>query len=114
MNNSVDALRRWLGMFCLAVASGMLIWGNTILEAHLKGLGYLIYWIICFLFTFASIIIALLDVHAMLHNIRKERLELFRHALKDIKRGVATGREEQEPVGTPSIRRSIKSLEDVR
>lgn len=101
-------------MFCLAVASGMLIWGHTVLEAHLKGMGFLVYWIVCFLFTFASIVIALLDVHAMLRNIRRERLELFRHALKDIKRGVAKDREEQEPMAAPATRRSLKSLEDVR
>ena len=84
-------------MFCLAVASGMLVWGRTILESHLHGLRFLIYWLVCFLFTFASIVIALLDVNAMLRNIRKERVELFRRALKDIKRGVpARGAEEQE------------------
>ena len=101
-------------MFCLAVASGMLIWGNTILEAHLKALGFLIYWMVCFLFTFASIVIALLDVHAMLRNIRKERLELFRHALKDIKRGVPKDLRDQEPTATPATRRNLQSLEDVR
>ena len=114
MNNSVDALRRWLGMFCLAVASGMLIWGNTILAAHLKGLGFLIYWIVCFLFTIASIVIALLDMHAILGNVRKERLKLFRHALKDIKQRTVKNREEQEPVMTPVTRRSLESLEDAR
>jgi hypothetical protein len=112
MNNSVDALRRWLGMFCLAVASGMLIWGRTILEPHLKGLGFLIYWIVCFLFTIASIIIALLDAHAMLRNIRRERVELFRRALKDIKKGAAKELEESREV--PVVRRSLESLEDVR
>ena len=69
---------------------------------------------VCFLFTIASIVIALLDMHAMLRNIRKERLELFRHALKDIKRGTAKDREEQEPVTTSVTRRSLESLEDVR
>jgi len=113
MNNSVDALRRWLGMFCLAVASGMLIWGHTILEPHLKGLTFLIYWIVCFLFTIASIVIALWDVHAMLRNIRKERLNLFRHALKDIKRSVpARGAEQQEEISV--ARRGLESLEDAR
>jgi hypothetical protein len=112
MNNSVDALRRWLGMFCLAVASGMLIWGRTILEPHLQGLGFLIYWIVCFFFTIASIVIALLDVHVMLRNIRKERLELFRRALKDIKR--ATTKEQVESRDVPVARRSLESLEDVR
>ena len=99
-------------MFCLAVASGMLIWGHTILEAHLKGLGFLIYWTVCFLFTIASIVIALLDVHAMLRNIRKERVALFRRALKDIKKGAA--KEQEESRETPVARRSLKSLEEVR
>jgi hypothetical protein len=112
MKDSVDALRRWLGMFCLAVASGMLIWGHTILEPHLKGLGFLIYWIVCFLFTMASIVIALLDVHAILRNIRRERVELFRRALKDIKRGAAEEQEESREVSV--VRRSLKSLEDIR
>jgi hypothetical protein len=112
MKNSVDALRRWLGMFCLAVASGMLIWGRTILESHLKGLGFLIYWLVCFLFTIASIVIALLDVHATLRNIRKERLELFRRALKDIKQGAAKEQEESREV--PVSRRSVESLEEAR
>jgi len=113
MNNSVDALRRWLGMFCLAVASGMLIWGHTILASHLKGLSFLIYWLVCFLFTIASIVIALLDARAMLRNIRKERLELFRRAMKDIKQGIAArGAEEQTEISV--ARRSLKSLEDAR
>jgi hypothetical protein len=100
-------------MFCLAVASGMLIWGHTILEPHLKELGFLVYWLICFLFTIASIVIALFDVHAILRNIRRERLELFRHALKDIKRGTpARGAEEQEVI--TNARRSLGSVEEVR
>ena len=99
-------------MFCLAVASGMLIWGRTILEPHLQGLGFLIYWVGCFLFVIASIVIALLDVHVMLRNIRTERLGLFRRALKDIKRGVAArGAEEQEEITV--ARRGVKSAEKV-
>ena len=113
MNNSVDALRRWLGMFCLAVASGMLIWGHTILAAHLTGMGFLIYWAVCFLFTTASIVIALLDVRAMLRNIRNERAELFRRALKDIEQGVAT-REQEEPRPAPVGRQHLESVEDAR
>ena len=100
-------------MFCLAVASGMLIWGHTILESHLKGPGFLVYWMVCFLFTIASIVIALWDVHVMLRNIRKERLDLFRRALKDIKRGVpARGAEEQEEITV--ARRELKSAQETR
>lgn len=100
-------------MFCLAVASGMLIWGHTILESHLKNLGFLIYWTVCFLFTIASIVIALLDVHAMLRNIRNERVALFRRAMKDVKRGVAArGAEEQEEITV--ARRGLESAEKIR
>ena len=100
-------------MFCLAVASGMLIWGRTILESHLKGPGFLIYWTACFLVTIASIVIALLDVRAMLRNIRNERVALFRRALKDIKRGVpARGAEEQAEISV--ARRKLGSVEELR
>src|SRR5262245_42319756 len=51
MPNSADALRRWLGAFCLAVAAGMLIWGQTILLPILQGVVFLIYWALCFVFT---------------------------------------------------------------
>jgi len=111
MNNSVDAWRRWLGMFSLAVASGMLIWGHTILASYLKGIGFLIYWALCFLFTIASIVIALLDVRAMLRNIRNERKALLRRALKDIKQSAAA-KEQEAPQLTPDVRRSLESVED--
>ena len=51
MLNSADARRRWFGVFFLILAVGMLIWGQTVLEPHLKGVVYLIYWFGCFLMT---------------------------------------------------------------
>jgi len=112
MNNSVDAWRRWLGMFFLTVAAGMLIWGNTILAPYLKGIGFLIYWMICFLSTMASIVIALLDVRAMLRNIRNERMALLRRAMKDIKNGAV--KDHEEPMEIPAGRRNLESFEEVR
>jgi hypothetical protein len=112
MTNSVDAWRRWLGMFCLAVAAGMLIWGRTILASQLQGVGFIIYWLVCFLFTIASIVIALLDVRAMLRHIRDERADLLRRALNDIEQSAAEKGQEDPPL-TPDIRRQ-ESLEDAR
>ena len=112
MNNSVDAWRRWLGMFFLTVTAGMLIWGHTILAPYLKGIGFLIYWMVCFLCTIASIVIALLDVHAVLRNIRSERMALLRRAMKDIKDGAAKAHE--EPAEIPAGRRNLESFEEVR
>ena len=111
MNNSVDVWRRWLGMLFLTLAAGMLIWGHTILASYLKGIGFLIYWMVCFLFTIASIAIALLDVRAVLRNIRSERMALLRRAMKDIKNGAAKA---HEPVEIPTGRRNLESFEEVR
>jgi hypothetical protein len=84
MQNSAEALRRWLGLFCLAVAAGMLIWGQTILKPVLQGLGFVIYWGICFFFTVSAIVIALLDVRAVRHRIKAEQAELLAKTLQEI------------------------------
>lgn len=86
MSNSADALRRWLGTFCLAVASGMLIWGQTILKPHLDGLMFLLYWLACFTFTMAAIVIALLDVRALRRRTREEQRRLVERTLEQVDR----------------------------
>ena len=87
MPNSADALRRWLGAFCLAVASGLLIWGQTVLVPYLHGVGFLIYWAGCFTFTIAAILFALLDVRAVRRRVRDEQANLIRRTIEDIERG---------------------------
>jgi len=84
--DSADALRRWLGLFCLTVAAGMLIWGQTLLKPYLQGVGFLIYWAFCFFFTFGAIVIALLDVRAMRRRTRREQQELIQRALEDVEK----------------------------
>ena len=66
------------------MASGMLIWGQTVLQPHLHGIVFLIYWMTCFAFAFASIIIALMDVRAMLRNIKHQRATLVKRAAQSI------------------------------
>lgn len=68
-------------MFCLAVAAGMLIWGQTVLEPHLKGVMFLAYWLACFTFTVAAIVIALLDIRAVRRRIREEHQKLMERTL---------------------------------
>ena len=82
--DSADAMRRWLGLFCLTVAAGMLIWGQTLLKPYLQGIGFLIYWSFCFVFTFGAIFIALLDVRAMRRRTRREQQELLQRALDEV------------------------------
>lgn len=87
MPNSAEALRRWWGAFCLAVAAGMLIWGQTVLVPYLKGMVFLIYWFICFLFTIAAIFIALFDLRSIRQRVRNEHTELIEKTLREIETG---------------------------
>ena len=80
--NSADALRRWLGAFCLAVAAGILIWGQMVFKPHLKGIGYLLYWLVCLVFTVSAIVFALLDMLAVRQRARDEQRKLIERALE--------------------------------
>ncbi|HWN96398.1 MAG TPA: hypothetical protein VNT99_15315 [Methylomirabilota bacterium] len=86
MPNSADALRRWYGLLFLALAFGMLIWGQTVLrtrlEQHLKL--FVVYWSGCFLVTFAAIVTALLDVRATRKRARLEQEKLVQRTLSEI------------------------------
>ena len=83
MPNSADALRRWLGMFCLAVAAGLLIWGQTVFAPYLKGVAFMLYWAICLLFTLGAIVIALIDIRALRRRTSQERRVLLEKALAE-------------------------------
>jgi membrane protein implicated in regulation of membrane protease activity len=84
MPTSADALRRWLGLLFLALAFGLLIWGQTVLRDSLKGVAFLAYWGCCFVFTLAAIITALLDVRATRRKAREEQDDLIRRTLEEV------------------------------
>lgn len=79
-DNPAQAWRRWFGLFFLAVSFGMLVWGQTFLQSRLEGAGYILYWSICFLFTFLAIATALLDILLVRRQTRRERRELLKKA----------------------------------
>ena len=79
-----DARRRWLGLFCLAIAGGMLIWGIVVFGTALRGVGFLLYWAVCFAFTLCAIFIALIDMRAMRRRIREEQDDLIRMTIDEI------------------------------
>ncbi len=85
MLDSADARRRWAGVFCLAVAAGMLIWGRTVFEDRLVGATFLLYWLVCFAFTFSAIFLALRDVSAVRRRAREEQRRLIERALAEAK-----------------------------
>ena len=84
MAQPADARRRWLGMFCLTMAAGMLTWGLIVLGSHLQGYWFLLYWAVCFLFTIAALFIALLDMRAVRRRMRSEQQDLLHSTLAEI------------------------------
>ena len=88
MPNSADALRRWFGLLFLALAFGMLIWGQTVLRERLQKTPvlFLVYWAFCFLFTFAAILTAIIDMRVTRKRARQEQQELLQRTLDDINR----------------------------
>ena len=86
MPTSADALRRWLGLFFLALAFGSLVWGQTVLRDSLKGAAFFAYWGVCFIFTFAAIITALLDMRATRKRAQQEHEQLIQRTLEEIDR----------------------------
>jgi choline-glycine betaine transporter len=69
MNRPADAKRRWWGLFCLVMAVGLLMWGQTLLKPHLHGLLYIVYWLACFAFVVLAMLIALFDMWVV--NLRR-------------------------------------------
>lgn len=84
MPTSADALRRWLGLFFLALAFGLLVWGRTVLQDKLGGVPFLVYWMVCFFFTLAAIVTALLDLRATRKRARQEHQELIQRTLSKL------------------------------
>ena len=85
MTNNADSFRRWLGMFFLAVSFAMMMWGQIVLLPHLSGVAFVVYWSACFGLSIIAVVIGILDVRAMLRNVKTERLALLRRAMRDIK-----------------------------
>ncbi|MEW6306416.1 MAG: hypothetical protein AB1705_23365 [Verrucomicrobiota bacterium] len=85
MNRAADARRRWWGAFCLLMAAGMLVWGESILKPHLKGLLFLVYWLGCFGFVLLAILIALFDLWVISVRRRIDGREVAKRSLEEAK-----------------------------
>ncbi len=72
MLTRVDRIRRKIGLVCISGSGLMVIWGFTALKAHLAGLSYLIYWMVCLLLVTAAIYLALWDYWVM-HKREREK-----------------------------------------
>ena len=82
MTNPAEARRRWFGMFFLLIALGLLVWGQTVLQPHLRGMGFVLYWVACFVFTGLAMLTALLDMRAVRRRIRDQQRDLVQRTIR--------------------------------
>ena len=82
--NPADVRRRWFGVFFLLIASGMLIWGQTILKPYLEGIGFLLYWLACMAFIGLALITALLDIWAVRRRTREQQRDLLQRIFDEV------------------------------
>ncbi|MBI4323939.1 MAG: hypothetical protein HY674_01610 [Chloroflexi bacterium] len=92
MSNRVDDWRRWFGTFFLILAGALLIWGQTLLKPHLKGISFVIYWLVCFGFTGLAVLTAMIDLWIMRRRTREQHRDLFRRTFAGLQR-----RDREEP-----------------
>ena len=70
---SADKLRRRLGLMVLGTALAMLMAGLSVLRPRLAGLGYIVYWLACYVLTSLAILLAIVDMHIIKQRIHRER-----------------------------------------
>ena len=104
MGLDVAARRRWIGGLALAAALAMLVAGETVLKNHLRDIGFLIFWLVCFVFTGIAIVMAFLDARALQHRTRREQRDLFEATLRQIEKEART-RPPRKPATPPENRR---------
>ncbi|HZR18264.1 MAG TPA: hypothetical protein VFE51_13310 [Verrucomicrobiae bacterium] len=86
MGLDATARRRVIGALFLIAALGMLVVGQTLLKNHLRDLGFLVYWLLCFVFTGLAILVAFLDARALQYRTRREARELIEKTLGQIEK----------------------------
>jgi hypothetical protein len=75
-----------LGTGFLVAALLMLLSGLSVLRERLTGLAFLVYWMVCYLFTVLAIGMAILEAVAIRRRAREERKELIRRTFGQLGR----------------------------
>ncbi len=79
--------RRGLGVLCLVAAVGMLAAGDRSPGGRLgDGLGFMAYWLLCFLFCMLAVVVAWWDLRALRREVREEQRALLEDALGHLRR----------------------------
>ena len=86
MTTQVDPVHRWRSLFCLAIAAGMLHWGDAVLRPVLRGWLAVAYWGTCVGFAAFTLIFGIRDIRAVRQSVRLERVRGIRRAHREFTR----------------------------
>ena len=84
MSHNSTARRRWFGSVCLLAAIAMLVADEYFFKGRLAGMAFVVYWLVCLVFTLLAIGAAYLDVRALRRATRDEQRALFENTLQNI------------------------------
>lgn len=86
--SSADVRRRWTGVVCLGIAILMVVWGQFFLSPSAAPLLLIVFWLLCFFFTIAAILLAFADLRALRDQTRAEKRALFEETMHEIEKEV--------------------------
>jgi hypothetical protein len=77
---------RGLALVFMALAGGMLLWGQTVLASRLAGRTFIIYWTLCFLFAGLALIFSVMEIFRLRRGLYRQQKDLLRKTLEEIDR----------------------------
>jgi len=86
MDSDTGIRHRKRGMIFLIISVVMLILGETVLRSSLAKVPFLIYWMVCIVFTAMAILFAFLDVAGVQRQAREQQRELLEKTISEIAR----------------------------
>ncbi len=86
MESNPRIRHRKRGLIFLIISVVMLILGETVLRPVLGKMPFLLYWMICFVFTGMAIVFAFLDVAGVQRQAREQQRELLDKTIREIAR----------------------------
>lgn len=101
MDSNSGIRHRKRGLTFLVISLLMLILGETLLRQSLSKIPFVIYWMVCFVFTAMAILFAFLDVAGVQRQAREQQRELLEKTIREIARQKEAKAERSNPGGTP-------------
>jgi membrane protein implicated in regulation of membrane protease activity len=86
MDSNTFLHHRKRGLTFLVLALLMLVLGETLLRQSLSKVPFVLYWVLCFVFTGLAILFAFLDVAGVQRHAREQQRELLEKTIHEIAR----------------------------